>query len=453
LRTDNDRRRLPGLIPPGLARLARTWLPTALGSSMLVLEIPVAAAAVARTSTGAEALAAFGVCIAILVVANSPALAITPLVVSDADHEPNRRTMWYAVVVGAVTAAALAVLVTVPPLFALLRTGLALPDGIAEQVPPCLLALAPASIAVAVRRYLHGRLITAQRTGGIAAATVTRLVLSAAIAWTLVLSAPGLGAAVGGIALCAGAAAEATTLAVAVRRLRQSFVAAVLGLSDLVRRHGSLAATRVLNMAPQLVTTIGVTHSALPAASLVVWPGLYGLLSLFTGPTSDLESVVASHVKRTGDSRSPAALTAVLTLVFVGLYLAVVLSPAGSAYLHDFVGTPLDATALGLDWAALALAVPGLWVLRSQLRGLVIAQGRTSLLVLCVVTHSIVLVGVAAALALGPLPGIANACLAITAGLLAESVAIAVCLRRVAVEDGLSSPVRTVAGRERGALP
>lgn len=434
--------------------LARIWLPTALGSSMLVLEIPVAAAAVARSAAGAQGLAAFGVAIAILVVANSPALAITPLVVADAERGPSLRTLRYAAAVGIVTAAVLVLLVSVPEFRAALGGGLALSGDLTAAVRDCLLALAPASIAVAVRRYLHGRLIAARRTGGISAATVTRLVISAVIVWALVLSAPWLGATAGGFALCAGAVAEATVLAVSVRRLRQPFVPGVTRLSRMVRRHAALAATRALNMAPQLVTTIGVTHSLRPGPSLVVWPGLYGLLALFTGPVSDLESVVAGHVQRTGDRRAAVHLTAVLAFAFAAVYLAVVLSTIGTAYLRQFVGTPAEETALGLRWAPLALAVPALWVLRSAQRGLVIASGRMASLVRGVVAHAAVLAGVTALLTFGPLTGVANAYLAITAGLAAESAVIAVLHRRYAAgaERG-DSPLRTDSARKDEALP
>ncbi|MEQ0564617.1 hypothetical protein ABJI51_36550 [Amycolatopsis sp. NEAU-NG30] len=412
------------------AGLARTWLPTALGSSMLVLEIPVAAAAVARGTGGAAGLAAFGVSIAVLVVANSPALAITPLVVSDAEHQPNRRTSGYALAVGFATAVALALLVTVPPLFALVRGLANLPDEIAAQVRTCLLALAPASVAVAVRRYFHGRLIAARRTGGISVATVGRLALSACVAWALLAVIPGAGAALGGIALTAGAATEAAILGVAVARLGRPVTAPALGIGTLLRRHAALTSTRALNMAPQLITTTAVAYSALAEPSLVVWPGLYGLLSLFTGPTSDLESVVAGHLRRGGDPRDAHRLTLVLALGFAALYAVVVVSPLGAVYLGGLLGTPPEATALGLQWAPLAIAVPLLWVLRTGSRGFIIAGERASGLLYGVVAHVVALTGVAAVLALGPLPGVANACLALAAGLLLEWVVNALVVRR-----------------------
>ena len=59
--------------------LFRLWLPTVFGASMLVVEIPVVAAGAAGAADGGEALAAIGGGMAILVVVNTPALAITPL--------------------------------------------------------------------------------------------------------------------------------------------------------------------------------------------------------------------------------------------------------------------------------------------------------------------------------------------------------------------------------------
>jgi MFS-type transporter involved in bile tolerance (Atg22 family) len=93
-------------------RLLRVWLPTAFGASVLVAEIPVVYAAAARSTDGARALAALGICLAVLVVADTPGLALAPLVAVEAERRGLRR---YALAVGALGALALLLLGVVPP--------------------------------------------------------------------------------------------------------------------------------------------------------------------------------------------------------------------------------------------------------------------------------------------------------------------------------------------------
>jgi hypothetical protein len=72
--------------------LFRLWLPTVFGASMLVAEIPLVAASAARSAVGGQALAAIGIGVAILVVINTPALAITPLVATEQGRRAQRQS-------------------------------------------------------------------------------------------------------------------------------------------------------------------------------------------------------------------------------------------------------------------------------------------------------------------------------------------------------------------------
>jgi hypothetical protein len=154
-------------------RLLRTWLPTAFGASVLVAEIPVVYAAAARSTDGARALAALGICLAVLVVVNTPALALAPLVAVEAERRGLRR---YALAVGAVGALVLLLLGAVPPAADVVRIVFGLDAELLRHVRDGLVALAPNAIGVALRRDLHGRFVHAGRTGPIVAATAVRIV-------------------------------------------------------------------------------------------------------------------------------------------------------------------------------------------------------------------------------------------------------------------------------------
>jgi hypothetical protein len=396
-------------------RLLRTWLPTALGSSMLVAEIPVVSTAVARTPDGASALAAFGVAISVLVVVNSPALALAPLVVM---ARPSVRVRRYALAVGVLGCAVLgAAALNAHGLSAVLG----LDPALTGQLRAALLALSAAPLAVALRRYLQGRLMDAGATAGIGVATGVRLGLSAATAWALVAAGATTGAGAGGVALTVGAFAEATVLARAVRRLGHPSTVDGLARPRLLVRHAQLSVSRLLVMVPPLVITVGIAHSARATDSLVVWPALYGLLSLFAGPLNDLETVVAVTLRR--DRADPAPRRVALWLVVTLLlgYGLVVLSPVTRWYLVGFVGVPAGPASLGVAWAVLTLPVPVLFVVRGYLRGVTMAADRAARLVPAVVAHLVPLAAVLALLSRTGLPGVAVAAVSLAAGVAAET--------------------------------
>lgn len=393
-----------------------------MGSSVLVVEIPVVAASVARSRDGAVALAALGISIAVIVVLNTPALAMAPLVISEAGRRAQRQLRRYAFGVGAAGCLATFVLAGIPALFGALRWLMNLDHALAGDLRVCLLALAPASVAVAARRYLHGRLIFAERTRPITAATLVRIGCSGTLAWVWVLTSPATGAFGGGLALTCGAGAEFTVLALAVRRIAALPAAGPGHRSALLRRHGQLSSSLLLNMVPTLITTVGITHSRLPARSLVAWPALIGLLSLFTVPAMDWESVTAAALRRDRADRAPGQLTGWLAAGLLGLFGAVLLSPAGEAYMRGFIDVPRLPAQLGLAWAPVLLAAPPLWAIRSYARGIVVADGSTQWLVHASVAHVIALTALSASLSFSALPGVACGSLAIVGGLVADTV-------------------------------
>jgi hypothetical protein len=82
------------------AVLFRFWLPTVFGASMMVVEIPLVAAAAARSHDGGQALAAVGIGMSILVVVNSPALALAGLVATQWDGRTPEQLRRYTLTVG-----------------------------------------------------------------------------------------------------------------------------------------------------------------------------------------------------------------------------------------------------------------------------------------------------------------------------------------------------------------
>jgi hypothetical protein len=398
-------------------RLLRIWLPTALGASVLVAEIPVVYAAVARATGGAQALAAIGICLSLLVIVNTPALALAPLVAVEAQRRGLRR---YALGVGVLGAAVLLFLGVTPPALEALRVVFGLDADLLGQVSDGLVALAPNSLGVALRRDLHGRFIHAGRTGSIITATAVRIVGTGALAWVAVAIWPQRGALAGGLALSAGALLETAMLAVAARALPTLSDGRDLGLVGLMGRHIHLSSTRLLAMAPMMITMVGIAHSQQARASLVVWPALYELLMLFSSPTTDWAAVSARALRRCRSSPVPRRLTVWLCGGFSVAFIAVVATGVAEGYLRWLVAVPPDPTALALRWIPVLLVVPAAWIVRAYLQGVLIAIGATAALVRASAAHVLVLGATVAVLAATALPGVGAASIAVVAGLLAD---------------------------------
>jgi hypothetical protein len=402
-------------------RLARMWLPTAFGASVLVAEIPLVYAAVARSAGGAQALAAIGICLSVLVIVNTPALALTPLVAVEAER---RGLRGYAVAVGTAGAAVLVVVGIVPPAAEVVRVAFGLDADLLRQVRDGLMALAPNSVGVALRRYLHGRFIHAGRTGPIITATAVRIVGTGALAWVAVAALPQRAVLAGGLALSAGALLETAMLAVAARGLptpdQQGDGRGDRRWWPLVSRHAHLSATRLLAMAPLMITMVGIAHAQQARASLVVWPSVYELLMLFSSPTSDWAAVSARALRRCRSSAAPARLTFWLCAAFSLVFVAVVVSGAAEGYLRHLVGVPPDPTALALRWMPVLLVVPAAWIVRAYLHGVLMAASATAALVRASAAHVVVLGAAVAVLGSAGVPGVGAASIAIVAGLLAD---------------------------------
>ncbi|GAA1928248.1 hypothetical protein [Streptantibioticus ferralitis] len=414
----------------GIASLARSWLPTALGSSMLAWEIPLVVAIVGRMPGGASAMAALGAGLSVLFVVNSPALALAPVVVTELSNHGSRVLLRRALATGGLGCALLVALALLPGLSAGFPTLLGLPAELRADFRTCLLSFASAPLAVAVRRFLHGRLIDSDTTRPIAVATVARI--GATVIAGLGLWQAGVPAgATGGLALSVGAWAESACLALFARRLEPVPAPDVPG-GRILPQHARITSSVLLNMSPALVTTIVIARSEQAGDSLVVWPALYGLVSLGTVPLSDLDSVGAAFLKRAGAPCLLMRFTVLLAGVLLAVSLLVVLTPLAHLYIAGFSNVPSGPANLGLRWMAVLVAAPPLWALRGRLRAVAIAGGTSRALPRAAAVHLAAFLMFGLLLPLSSLPGVADAELALVGALTTETLSLWAMIGRTA---------------------
>jgi hypothetical protein len=422
--------------------LFRLWLPTVFGASMLVAEIPLVAASAARSAAGGQALAAIGIGVAILVVINTPALAITPLIATEQGRRAQRQLWRHSVAVGLIGSVALLAL-AVPPGSTGRNALFNLDPALADAVSAFLLGLAPNSFAVAIRRYLHGQLIHARHTAPIIWATLVRIAVTSAVAWIGVALWPGHGPLIAGCALSLGAFLEAAGLAIPAHHRPQPEHQPSMSWTSLTAHHAHLSAARLLTMAPPLITTAGIAHSTNAPESLIVWPVLTAYIALFSSPTTDWEAVTATALREDRHAAAPRRLTAWLAIAVSALLAVTLATGVADSFVRDLMAVPDAPADLGMRWVFLLLPVPALWITRAYLRGRVMADDTTRQLSYASLAHAIVLVATVAALTPTALPGVACASIALLTGMIVEATVIRYPIRNPTAQKHSADAAKT----------
>ena len=187
---------------------ARFYIPLVATSYLLTATNPLLAAALARTSDPATALAGYGVAFALIGVIYAPLLVVQQVAAarlfSMRDIAPVRR---FTIVVGLLLSA-VAALVAFTPLGPLVFERIVgVHDAILDEAMSAMTALWPVPVLTGVRALGQGRLVAGHRTNPIAAAAGARTGVLAVVAFSLTTTP--IGAWLGGVAFTAGLTAEA----------------------------------------------------------------------------------------------------------------------------------------------------------------------------------------------------------------------------------------------------
>jgi hypothetical protein len=199
------------LSPRGFGRF---YLPLIATSYLLTATNPLLAAALARTSDPATALAGFGVAFALIGVIYAPLLVVQQVtaqrLLSVGDITRVRHLTW---VFGIGLSAFAALLAFTPAGLFVLREVVGLRDAILDEAVSAMSALWPVPVLTGIRALHQGRLVAGHRTNPIAWATGVRTGTLAFVA--LALTSTPAGAWLGAVAFTTGLAAEALLVAFA----------------------------------------------------------------------------------------------------------------------------------------------------------------------------------------------------------------------------------------------
>ncbi len=365
----------------------RFWLPLAATWLMMAVEGPFLAAVIARLAEPTYNLAAYGVAFSLALVAEAPVIMIMSAATALARNRLSYirlRTFTHALNAGVTLAMAFSLF---PPVFDLLANRLiGLPPEVASRTHAALLILLPWPAAIGLRRLYQGVLIRHGQTRRVAYGTIVRLAAMIGTAFILARHGEIEGAWVGAAALSMGVSCEAVASrfmsGAAIRRILAQAGEATGAASSywgLTRFYYPLALTTLLSLGIHPVVTFFVGSSRASLESLAVLPVVSSLIFVFRSIGLAYQEVVIALI---GDQhqgyrvlRSFAILLAVS--VIAGLAL-IAWTPLSGLWFRTVSGLSTELAAFALAPTRILVLIPGLTVLLSFQRAILVVRNTTS---------------------------------------------------------------------------
>ncbi|MCI0393475.1 MAG: hypothetical protein L0332_10405 [Chloroflexi bacterium] len=405
------------------------WLPLFASWLLMTAEGPIISAAVNRLPNEVIMLAAQGIVISLSVTIESPIinmLATSTALVKDRRSFLLLRTFtlhWMILLT------AVSLLLAFTPLFDLVvLEWMAVPANVAEWVRPGMRIMTLWSAAIAWRRFLQGVLIHFKQTRQVAWGTAVRLATSGGAVIVLATWSGWPGVIIAGTAWMAGVLAEALYATLAVRPLLKTTLGPdsppadgpPLTYRELFWFHLPLAGTSLLILLAQPLVAFSLARLDQPTLSLAAWPLVFQIMLMTRATAFALPEVVIALTdgqKSFRPIRRFSLTLATINTLFMTLF---VLTPLAGLYLFGVQDAEREVGELVRAGLPLFIPLPGVTVLISWLRGLLIKQRVTSIVnagmaVNLAITAAILLAGV-----WQRWPGINTAALALTAAAAVE---------------------------------
>ena len=363
----------------------RLWSPLAATWFMMAAEGPLLAAIVARLSEPRFNLAAYGVALSIALLVEAPVImmmsAATALV---RDRDSYLRLRNFAFALSLEVTLVMGVLALPPIFYPVALELIGLPQQVADLTYRAILLLLPWPGAIGYRRFYQGLLIRSHRTRLIAMGTLIRLFTMVFVSFFLFLEAEVSGACVAAVALSSGVLVEA----VAIRWMAHSTIAELgqeepslepLSYPAIATFYYPLALTSFLVLGVQPLITFFVGHSREAVDSLAVLPVVHSLVFVFRSQGLALQEVAVALAGRRLEGYEPLRLfTGRLALLASAGLALIAFTPLAVVWYEWLSGLSSDLAGLAVTTSRLLFDLPGLAVLLSFQRGLLVSLRRTS---------------------------------------------------------------------------
>ncbi|MEJ2634477.1 MAG: hypothetical protein P8184_04195, partial [Calditrichia bacterium] len=365
------------------------WLPLAATWLMMAVEGPFLAAVIARLAEPKYNLAAYGVAYSFALIVEAPIIMImsaATALVKDGDSYLKLRNFTYFLN-GTITALMLVLLI--PPVFYFITERLiGLPAEVARLTHWATILLIPWPGAIGYRRFYQGVLIRSNLTRRVAYGTIIRLTAMSTTAVILYNFSEISGAMVGGAALAMGVTSEAiaskTMARSPVKYLLSSGESEASGTSQLSYRYifkfyYPLALTSIIALGVQPMITFFVGQSRLAIESLAVLPVIISLVFIFRSLGLSFQEAGIALMGEKYEGYVPLRnFAALLGVAVIGGLSLLAFTPLAVTWFHTISGLSMDLTHIAILPARIMAIMPGLTVLLSFQRSVLVNSKNTS---------------------------------------------------------------------------
>jgi len=368
-----------------LKTIAGLWLPLAISFELMMMEGPTVQSAIGRLPQAQVNLAAWGLTLSLSLLIESPVIMLLSTAIAlvrDRDTYQALRKFMLSLLVGCTL---LTALIAFTPLFDLIAgTVMGQPAPYIAAARPALQIMLFWTAAIGWRRFYQGILVGHGQTRLVSWGTMFRLIAAISVALMLAAAHPLPGVRVAAIALMAAVLTEAVaTTSFALPIVRREVVTRPAREEPLTQRailrfHAPLAATTLLTLLMQPITSTALARLPFKEATLAAWPVTYLLLLVLRGGGLALQEITVAH------GRNPEARSALRKFTWIvggvtsGITIVIAFTPLLDVYLDRILHTPTNLKYyihLGMITGALA---PLMTALGSWARGLLVSAGQTT---------------------------------------------------------------------------
>ncbi len=374
------------------------WLPLAAMWILMAVEQPALAGVMARLSDPERNLAAFGLTFSLALFVEAPVIMLLTAGTALAQGPRSYRRLLHFTHAMALVLTGLHLLLALTPLYRLLlQKVIGAPEEVIELSRISFLLMTPWTSAIAYRRLWQGVLIRFERTQVVPVTIAARLAVSAGVLGVGLFLGRFPGAYVGAVALSLGVIAGAVSAYLYARpyiRSRLSGPAPAgddLSYRELLRFYVPLALTSLITLTAQPLLATGLARGPEPLISLAVWPVVSSFLFLGMSIGLSFQEAVVALLQDRASYRELRRFTGRLALGLSGLFLLAAATPFAHWWYAEVYGLAPHLVGFAIRPTLILVAVPGLGVLISWQRGILIHFKRTQAITQSVVTSVLLL--------------------------------------------------------------